>query len=282
MENQYISLSLDELKNVYFKDRKSWKMSYQEKKQLIDTFEEKYFNLNKADRELYKLDYLLICCANELEIVRESEFYYNCLKLAKTNDIDNISPFPQNIWKDKELIEGKKVLSKNEMLSIGKRLLEEKERETIKTELITKLGLNNLDFTKKDYEEVTTACEEFNIEDLRDFYNMKMNSNTYKTSKLTNEEVKDFKEKIFESNIDLEDKSNICKTIRITKDELKNGCRKQIKYRFINEEGNEVPTKINIKLPRYIKNKEKVVLIGKGNYVRNLKAYSNLILIVKY
>ena len=282
MENQFVSLSLEELKNVYFKDRESWKMSYQEKKQLIDTFEEKYFNLNKVDRELYKLDYLLICCANELEIVRESEFYYNCLKLAKTNDIDNVSPFPQKIWKDKELIEGKKILSKNEMLSIGKRLLEEKERETIKTELITKLGLNNLDFTRKDYEEVTTSCEEFNIEDLRDFYNMKMNSNTYKTSKLTNEEVKDFKEKIFESNIDLEDKSNICKTIRITKEELKNGCKKQIKYRFINEEGNKVTNKINIKLPRYIKNKEKVVLIGKGNYVRNLKAYSNLILIVKY
>lgn len=80
------------------------------------------------------------------------------------------------------------------------------------------------------------------------------------------------------NKVDLEDKNNIFLKYKISKSEALNGCEKEIKYKYLNEENKKDNKKIKIKFPKDIKDGQNIVIYQSGNYIKDLNKYSDVVI----
>lgn len=80
------------------------------------------------------------------------------------------------------------------------------------------------------------------------------------------------------NKVDLEDKNNIFLKYKISKNEALNGCEKEIKYKYLNEENKKINKKIKIKFPKDIKDGQNMAICQSGNYIKDLNKYSDVII----
>ena len=79
-------------------------------------------------------------------------------------------------------------------------------------------------------------------------------------------------------NHDFDDKNNVFINYKFTQDELKNGCKKKIKFK-IKEKNDKVITKsLELKIPENIKEGQKIIIYECGNYIKETNKYSNLVI----
>lgn len=81
--------------------------------------------------------------------------------------------------------------------------------------------------------------------------------------------------------VDLTDENNIYITCKINKKEAVTGCTKKIKIKRIITNGSKKSEKINIKIPKGIKNNQKIILRSEGNYSKKIQRYADLVIKVK-
>lgn len=72
--------------------------------------------------------------------------------------------------------------------------------------------------------------------------------------------------------------SNIFETITITEQEAINGCTKQITYEKKNKFLKDIKSTIDINIPKGIKNRENLIIKGKGNCINKKGECSDLII----
>lgn len=80
---------------------------------------------------------------------------------------------------------------------------------------------------------------------------------------------------------DSENENNVYVKCKLTKEEIKNGCTKNIRYKFLDEKGNKKSKSISIKIPKQIPTKQKIVITECGNYVPKDRKFSNLVITVE-
>ena len=60
--------------------------------------------------------------------------------------------------------------------------------------------------------------------------------------------------------------------------ELKNGCTKNIKYKFRDKNNRNIIKRIEVKIPKNIQEGQKIIIYGCGNYIKERNQYSNLVI----
>ena len=60
--------------------------------------------------------------------------------------------------------------------------------------------------------------------------------------------------------------------------ELKNGCKKIIKYKFRNKANKKITKKLEVKIPKDIKEEQKIIIHESGNYIKEKNKYSDLVI----
>ena len=78
----------------------------------------------------------------------------------------------------------------------------------------------------------------------------------------------------------LEDENNIFLECKISKNEAINGCTKKIKYNQISENGKKQKNIINVKIPKEIKNNQKIIIYNKGNYMEQKNKWSSVVITI--
>lgn len=81
--------------------------------------------------------------------------------------------------------------------------------------------------------------------------------------------------------LDAESENNVYVKCKLTKEEIKNGCTKNIKYKFLDEKGNKKSTSISVNIPKQISSGQKIVISASGNYVPKDRIFSNLVITVE-
>lgn len=117
-------------------------------------------------------------------------------------------------------------------------------------------------------------------------YRKELNKSKFETFKANDlnddmslsEIFEEFFEKSNKANLD--DKNNVFLTYKLSKEEALNGCEKEIKYKYINEEDKKITRKQKIKFPKNIKDGQNIAIIQNGNYIKELNKYSDLIITV--
>lgn len=80
---------------------------------------------------------------------------------------------------------------------------------------------------------------------------------------------------------DSENENNVYVKCKLTKEEIKNGCTKNIKYKVLDEKGKKKSKSISIKIPKQISTEQKIVITECGNYVPKDRKFSNLVITVE-
>ena len=78
--------------------------------------------------------------------------------------------------------------------------------------------------------------------------------------------------------VNINDKNNIFLKCLITDQEALNGCIKKIKYNPIDENGKKNENTLDVKIPKGIQNNQSIVYYNEGNYIKELKTRSNIII----
>ena len=90
--------------------------------------------------------------------------------------------------------------------------------------------------------------------------------------KMNLEELK----KVFDK--DKDDLNDIFLKCQISEQEAINGCTKKIKFMQICENGKTEPTEMDVKIPKGIQKGQSIILYNQGNYIKELKKRSNMII----
>ncbi len=83
------------------------------------------------------------------------------------------------------------------------------------------------------------------------------------------------------NKLNYDDKNNVFIKCKLTKENLKNGCTKIIKYKSIDKNNKRISKKIEVKFPKQLSVGQKVIIAGCGNYIKENNAYSNLVITVE-
>ena len=111
----------------------------------------------------------------------------------------------------------------------------------------------------------------------------KASSNTYSSVNSNNfddlgEIFSDFFTENNLSTKEINDKNNIFLKCKISKEDALNGTIKNIEYKSINQKGEKITNKINLKIPSNIKNGQSIILRDCGNYIKEQDERSNLVI----
>ena len=74
------------------------------------------------------------------------------------------------------------------------------------------------------------------------------------------------------------DKNNVFINCKLNQYELKNGCKKIIKYKFRNKANKKITKKLEVKIPKDIKEEQKIIIHESGNYIKEKNKYSDLVI----
>ncbi len=93
----------------------------------------------------------------------------------------------------------------------------------------------------------------------------------------------DILKKIFqrENRFNYDDKNNVFINYKLSKEDLKNGCTKVIKYKATEKNDKKNSKKIKIKIPPNMSAGQKIIISNCGNYVKESDSYSNLVITIK-
>ena len=72
--------------------------------------------------------------------------------------------------------------------------------------------------------------------------------------------------------------NNIFINCKLNKTEAKNGCKKIIKYKLKEKNNKQTFKKIEVKIPSDIKEEQKIIIHGCGNYIKEKDKYSDLVI----
>lgn len=130
----------------------------------------------------------------------------------------------------------------------------------------------------------TTKDEEINkilarAEKYREKYNEK--SSTEKNVKFEiDTDISNIFKAFFKTQLghNYNDKNNIFINCKLNQYELKNGCKKTIKYKFKNKANKKITKKLEVKIPKDIKEEQKIIIHESGNYIKEKNKYSDLVI----
>lgn len=130
-----------------------------------------------------------------------------------------------------------------------------------KDEEINKI-LSRAEKYREQYNEKITNKNNYN-------FNLEMDSNFGAV-------FKEFFDKF--KNYDYNDKNNVFINCKLKQEELKNGCTKIIKYKYMDKNNKKILQKLEVKIPKNIKERQKIVIHNCGNYIKEQNRYSHLII----
>lgn len=107
-----------------------------------------------------------------------------------------------------------------------------------------------------------------------------------KSTKYSKETFEGLKDDIFDdffknkSEADTTSPTNVYATIKVKKEEALNDCFKKVSAKRINAHGKLEKFKTIVKIPEGIEDEQKIVLLSEGNWLKNKKLRSNLVITV--
>lgn len=131
---------------------------------------------------------------------------------------------------------------------------------------------------------ILTKDEEINkildrAEKYREQYNEKLTNEKNVKFKIDNDIGDIFKEFFGTSEKhNFNDKNNVFIKCKLNLNELKNGCTKNIKYKFRDKNNRNIIKRIEVKIPKNIQEGQKIIIHGCGNYIKERNQYSNLVI----
>ena len=72
--------------------------------------------------------------------------------------------------------------------------------------------------------------------------------------------------------------NNIFINCKLNQYEIKNGCKKIIKYKFRDKANKKITKKLEVKIPKDIKEEQKIIIHESGNYIKEKNKYSDLVI----
>lgn len=131
---------------------------------------------------------------------------------------------------------------------------------------------------------ILTKDEEINkildrAEKYREQYNEKLTNKKNVKFEIDND-IGDIFKKFFGTSEkhNFNDKNNVFIKCKLNPNELKNGCTKNIKYKFRDKNNRNIIKRIEVKIPKNIQEGQKIIIYGCGNYIKERNQYSNLVI----